>query len=163
EVMEVINSSPAVAPVFDAMLEKAMSLCDAAFGIFWAYDGESIHAVAHRGLSTAHAEFITRSPHAAKSDVLARLFLRGEHVVHADAATGEAYRRGEALPRALVDLGGGRTTLSVPLRKDGILLGFIVIYRREVRPFTEKQIVLLQSFAAQAVVAMENARLITET
>jgi signal transduction histidine kinase len=164
EVLGVINASPGdLAPVFDAMLERAMHLCDAAFGMLWTYDGERILAVAHRGLTPAYAKFIATASSLTDEDPLTQRFLQGERFVHADAAAGKAYRSGNPFPRALVDLGGGRSMLSVPLRKDERLIGFIVLYWREVRPFSDKQIALLQNFAAQAVIAMENARLITET
>jgi adenylate cyclase len=164
EILGVINSSPAdLRPVFETMLEKAMELCAAAFGVLWTYDGEDIRAVAHRGVPPAFAEFIAKGPHRADTDLLTLRLLEGAgHVAIADIPAGEAYRRGYPFPRALVDLGGGRSLLSVPLRKDDALSGFIVMYWQEVRSFEEKQIALLQNFAAQAVIAMENARLLGE-
>src|SRR6516164_376618 len=143
---------------------RALELCGAAFGSLWTYDGERVHAVALRGQPPDSAKFLQGTPHPVGPDNAHGRLLRGEPVVHiADVADDEAYRTGDPLRRNLVELGGGRTLLAVPLRKEGRFLGDFVIYRREVRPFLEKEIALLENFAAQAVIAMENARLITET
>jgi GAF domain-containing protein len=139
-----------------------MRLCGAAFGTLHTYDGEFIQTVAHRGLLPSYAEFITATPHGPAVSGPIASFLRGAPFVHFDAADSELYREGHPLPRRLVDIEGARTLLAVPLRKELALLGMIVIYRREVLPLSEKQIALLQSFAAQAVIAMENARLLSE-
>jgi two-component system, NtrC family, sensor kinase len=164
EVLQVINASPGdLAPVFEAMLDKALGLCEAAFGILWTYDGERMHAAALRGVPPAYANFLTRGSHAVGGSNAHNRLLRGERLVHiADAAEDKAYLSGDALRRATVELGGSRTLLSVPLRKDDTFLGDFVIYRQEVRPFSDRQIALLQNFAAQAVIAMENARLFEE-
>jgi two-component system, NtrC family, sensor kinase len=161
-VLQVISSSPGdLEPVFDAMLEKALKFCGAAFGALWTYDGERVHAAAVRGAPPAFEEFLTRAPHAVGPDNAHGRLLRGEPVVHiADVAQDEAYRSGDPVRRNLVELAGGRTLLAVPVRNDGAFLGDFVIYRREVRPFTERQIALLQNFAAQAVIATDNARLL---
>ena len=163
EVLGVINSSPGdLAPVFDAMLDKAMRLCEASFGTLWTYYGDCMQPVAIQGSSPQYRQFLKRGPH--RPSPVQRRLIRGEHVVQvADVAAGEGYRSGDPLARALVELGGIRSLLTVPLRKEDAFLGAISVYRQEVRPFSEKQIALLQNFAAQAVIAMENARLIAET
>jgi GAF domain-containing protein len=167
EVLDVINRSPGdLGPVFDAMLEKAMHLCGAAFGILWTHDGDRFLPTAHRGLPARFAEFLEHDPPAPEANPAsghARI-LAGELLIHvANGADEELYRARDPYRGALVDLGGARTGLMVPLRKDETVIGCFMIYRQEVRPFSDKQIALLQNFAAQAVIAMENARLITET
>ncbi|MBV9114079.1 MAG: GAF domain-containing protein [Hyphomicrobiales bacterium] len=164
EVLQVINRSPGdLAPVFDAMLDKALGLCGAAFGVLWTYDGERMHAAAVRGLSPPFAEYLRRAPHEVGPDNAHGRLLRGEPYVHIlDAKQDKAYQLGDVLRRVFVELGGSRTLIAVPLRKDERILGSFVIYRREVRPFSDRQIALLESFAAQAVIAIENARLLGE-
>jgi GAF domain-containing protein/nitrogen-specific signal transduction histidine kinase len=166
EVLDIINANPGnLAPVFDAMLEKAMRLCSAAFGHMLTFDGKSFSVVAERGVPPALAEF-TRSAFPVESEhpdsALWRVAL-GTNVIHQpDITDDDVYRSGSGSRRALADVGGARTRLMVALRKEGNLLGAINIYRQEVRPFSAKQIALLENFATQAVIAMENARLITD-
>jgi GAF domain-containing protein len=156
EVLQVINSSPGnLVAVFDAMLEKALRLCEAPNGHFNSYDGEFLHAVAVRGEPHYVQSMRRRGPVRPGPGRSVDQFLKGERFVHiADVQADEFYR--PAPPDA-------RTGIWVPLRKENTLLGLFHAYRTEVRPFTDKQIALLENFAAQAVIAMENARLITET
>jgi GAF domain len=112
----------------------------------------------------AFAEFRKNNPPVYGPGTGPARILAGERVVHiVDLKSGDAYRTGDPNRRAVVDLGGARTVLLVPLLKNESILGFITIYRKEVRPYSDKQITLLQTFADQAVIAIENARLFNET
>ncbi len=164
EVLQVINASPGdLAPVFDAMLDKALRLCNANCGHFRVLDGDVLDLVASRGVPSAYIEFLRTPAKPEPGNPLGRM-IRGEPlIVSLDAADEEPYRAGDPLRRAFVDLGGARSAVNVALVKDDRLLGTLTVYRQQVRPFSDKQIALLQNFAAQAVIAMENARLITET
>src|SRR6516162_9930531 len=164
EVLGVINSSGGdLAPVFEAMLERAARLCSAGFGALWIYDGEQFRAAAVHAMPAALADYV-REPLPARDSASLVEIVRGQAVVHVpDLAATELYRAGNPVRRAYVDLGGARTLLTVALRKDTFLLGAFNIYRQEVRPFSDKEIRLVENFAAQAVIAMENARLLTET
>jgi len=163
EVLQVINSSPGdLAPVFDAMLEKAMRLCEAAFGILLDYDGEKFRRAASCGVPDTAREFFARPIPPTPGGALEEL-LGGATIVHTrDLTDSEAYRTGDPARRFMGDTLGARTAAWIALRKDASLRGVFVIYRREVRPFSDNQIAVLQNFAAQAVIAMENARLLDE-
>jgi two-component system, NtrC family, sensor kinase len=159
EVLQVINSSPGdLAPIFDEMLQKALGLCGAAFGQLVTFDGVVFRAAAWRGYEPGPSA-TTPLPGMALHQLV-----HGEQIVHIpDITADDVYRSGNPVRRRLADEYGGRTAIWVALRKDEELLGAFVIFRTEVRPFSDKQIALLQGFAAQAVIAIENARLFNET
>ncbi len=165
EVLQVINASPGdLAPVFDALLERAMRLCGAPLGHLMRYDGGRFSTVALRGVPAAYAEIMSAPVSPAQTGGSLAALVRGEKFVQvADMKESDAYRAGNPARRALVDVAGGRTGIWVALRGDAALLGTLVLYRPEPRPFADREVALLENFATQAAIAMENARLITET
>jgi two-component system NtrC family sensor kinase len=164
EVLGVISSSAGdLAPVFDAMLGKAMQLCDANFGVLNTFDGDAFHNAATYGLPPAYDEYRRRQPLDYGPGTAPARLLQGEPFVEIrNLHETDAYREGEPNRRALVDLGRARSLLAVPLLKDRRVVGNFMIFRQEADRFTEKQIALLKQFAAQSVIAIENTRLLRE-
>ena len=161
EVLQVISSSPGdLQPVFATMLEKAVRICDAKWGNIHRWDGDALHLLATHNTPPAFAEARGRSPNYPGSDTafFGRM-VATKTVAHvADAAAEQPYiERSNPAFVAAVELGGARTALAVPMLKESELIGTLALARQEVRPFTDKQIALVTSFAAQAVIAIENA------
>jgi class 3 adenylate cyclase len=164
EVLQVISRSPGdLDPVFKSMLENAIRICEAQFGNIYRWDGEALHALASHNTPAAFAEARERiSVRTGPKDPLTRMIVAKRTVHTADRAASEDYAEGEPLAIAAVDLGGVRTLLCVPLLKDNELIGAFTLARHEVRPFTDKQVEIVENFAAQAVIAIENTRLLKE-